>query len=119
MQGGPVARRCRSPAPRPRASGWADSWPGAARSNAERARLERLRAEDVVIAGIARDHQPSLAGIVVPELAMGSCRVVAEIDVVDEALQRVRRLRVGAPDVGVAQIAELAQVALTAMGAVD
>ena len=81
--------------------------------------LQRLDAGDLVIAGVARHHEPSLAGAVVPELAMRPGRIVAQIDVVDEARERVRRLRVGTLHVGVAEIGELAHVALAAMGTVD
>ena len=70
-------------------------------ADGERPRLERLDAEDFVIAGIAVDYQPSLAGAVIPKLAMGPGWVVAKVDVSREALQRVRRLRVGALHTGV------------------
>ena len=78
-----------------RSAGPARSWRGAAGSDAERPRLERLDAEDLVIARVAGDHEPGLAGAVVPKLAMGPGRVVAKIDVGREALERVRRLRIG------------------------
>src|SRR5262249_57889578 len=72
---------------------------------------------DGVAARVAGDHEPRLAtGAVVPQLAMRAGGVVAQVDVIGEARERVGRARVRARRRGVAEIGKLAHVALAAMG---
>src|ERR1700734_3885985 len=69
-------------------------------------------------AGVALDNQPRLApGAVIPKLGMLTERVVADVNVSVEGIDRVEAIRIGAHRLGIAEITELAQVACAAMGA--
>src|SRR5436853_346938 len=82
--------------------------------------LRRLHRADGMVARIARHNQPSLASAaMVPELAVRSGGIVAQIDVFEEPFGRVRRVRIGARCVGVAEKSEFSHVAGAAMRAGD
>src|SRR3984885_1454098 len=69
-------------------------------------------------AGVALNDKPSLAsGAVIPKLGMLTERVVADVNVSVEAVDRVEAIRIRAHRLGIAEIAELAHVACAAMGA--
>ena len=60
------------------------------------ARLVGAAPSDLMRARVARRPQASLAsGAVIPKLAVRARRIVAQIDVSDEAIDGVRRLRIG------------------------
>jgi hypothetical protein len=62
-----------------------------------------------VISRISYHHEPSLAAMgVIPEFTMCAGRIVTEIDVLDEAVERVGRRRVRPLKCCVAQINKLA-----------
>jgi hypothetical protein len=66
-------------------------------------------------AHIARDNQPTPAtGAMVPKLAVGPCRIVAQVDVVHPRL--IRCLTVRAHYVCIASVGEFFVSALAAMG---
>ena len=69
-------------------------------------------------AGVALNDKPSLAsGAVIPKLGMLTERVVADVNVSVEAVDRVEAIRIRAHRLGIAEIAELAHVACATMGA--
>ena len=79
-----------------------------------------MGARNRVISGITCHYKPTLtANGVIPEFTMRAGRIVSEVNVLDEAIERIERRRVRPLKCCVAQIDKLAQVAGAAMRARD